>query len=114
MKQYDNIAAVIDDMYNLQWFGSLFTNHSAWRKSPLDSEFLYLECDDELEDISDQETLQPRLAHEANVRHFLDSEIFIAILKIQADQKPNSTIHDYITALNYYREFDTVMVVADD
>jgi len=111
MKTYQNIAEVLDDIDHLQWFGSLFTEQPIWKKKPLEAKFLYLEGDDELEDIFDEETLQPKLAHEANVTHFLDIEIFKGILKNQVDQKSDSSIDDYIAALNYYREFDTFMIV---
>jgi len=111
MKHYQNIVELIKDLQSLKWHGSLLTHHMIWKDKPHEAHFLYLDSDDELEDIFDHKTLQPKLAFEANVTHFLDIEIFKGILKNQVDQKSNSSIEDYITALNYYRQYDTFIVM---
>ena len=110
MKRYLNLDDVLANLDGLAWSESLFADHQTWLRCPLRAQFLYLDGDDELEDIFDMETLQPRLAHEAKLTHFLDVEIFKAVRTHQESQKIDSTTDDYVAALNYYREYDTFMV----
>ena len=106
MKHYATLDDVLDDLDNLIWQGTLFTDLRAWDAAPRQAAFLYLEGDDELEDIVDNETLLPRLAMEHGVRRFLDVEMFRDVIITQRKLDRDSGIAEFIRALNHYREYD--------
>jgi hypothetical protein len=111
MKQYTTLAGVLEDLAGLEWFGVLYANKEQWKRQPEKTEFLYLETDDEIEDIADEETLQPRIAQALDKQYFLDVQMFKAIIEKQLEQKTNSDTHDFVGALNHYREYDDFKVV---
>jgi hypothetical protein len=107
MKTFGTLKAVLENMDKMSWEGTLFTNKSSWASQPDKAEFIYLEGDDEVEDIADGETSLPKLAQENNVQYFLDFQIFQDVIIKQKELKNNSTLDDFIYALNYYREYDS-------
>lgn len=105
MKLIDSISKLINDYKKLlDWDGALFVNHKQWDLSPKDTFFLYLEGDEELENLVDDNL--PVLAVEKNVQYFLDAETFIDIIEFQKKLNKKSDVDDYIIALNYYLEED--------
>ena len=106
MKTYKSISDVLADEANLEWSGTLFTNKAQWAKQPAAASFLYLDGDDELEDIVDDDTMLPRLAEEADMEYFLDVQLFNDVTAKQRELDANSTDADMIRALKHYREYD--------
>lgn len=107
MKTFATLKEVLDNMEEMSWEGTLFTNKKAWDVQPNESKFIYLEGDDEIEDIADGETSLPKLAQENDVQYFLDFQIFQDVIIKQLELSNESTIDDFINALNYYREYDS-------
>ena len=107
MKIYSSLNEVIADMDELSWAGTLFTNDRSWNSSPQEAKFIYLEGDDELDDIVDDETMLPRLARENDAAQFLGMQVFRSIILNQREVNPKSVLNDFIHALNYYLEYDT-------
>ena len=62
MKIHSSLKEVIADMDELSWAGTLFTNDSSWNLSPQEAKFIYLEGDDELDDIVEDEKMRCTLS----------------------------------------------------
>lgn len=107
MKIFDTLEQVLQNLDELNWDGVLFVNSTAWESKPLEAKFVYLEGDDELDDIVDEETLLPRLAQENNVERFLGKQTFEDVIIKQRELDPESSPKDFVRALNYYLEYDT-------
>ena len=107
MKNYENLTKVLENLDDLNWYGILYTNRESWSKDPKEAKFIYLEGDDELDDLSDDETMLPRLAEENDVERFLETQVFQDVVDKQKELNPNSKLDDFINALNYYLEYDT-------
>lgn len=107
MKTYQTIEKLINDIDALNWSGVLFTNRNTWNSAPRNANFFYLDEDDELDDIVDEETMLPRLVQENFAERFLDVQVFTDVIDQQRELNPNSTLNEFIHALNYYREYDT-------
>jgi len=101
MKTYATLKEVFAEMSQLTWEGTFFVNHSAWRASPAQTRFIFLTGDDNLEDIVEGEASLPLLAKENNVRYFLDFQVFDDIILKQRKIDPESTLNEFIYALNY-------------
>lgn len=106
MKIYPTLNDVINDLDQLNWSGTLFVNSKSWDSSPHDAKFIYLDGDDELDDIVDDETMLPRLAQENDAERFLGVQTFRDVLITQRELNPKSNLDEFINALNYYLEYD--------
>lgn len=109
MKKFSAFNVLLDDYKALDWSGTLFTDRDAWDLSPTTTEFVLLEGDDELEDLTDDENRTPRLAAELDVEYFLDVEIFQSIIDIQQTKNGKSSVDDYVRALNHYLDNDSYL-----
>lgn len=109
MRIYSGLKDVIDDIDQLTWEGTFFTNKEVWKMSPEKAKFIYLAGNDELDDIDDEDekTMLPRLAKENDASYFLDFQLFEDVIITQRKLNQKSTSNDFVHALNYYREYDT-------
>ncbi|QVN21008.1 DUF7716 domain-containing protein [Burkholderia pyrrocinia] len=105
MKIYRSIQDLLIDLDSLNWDSALFIDQSAWVVNPQHAEILYLEGDDELEDIVPGTHL-PKIAKDHGMRQLFDLEAFRDIVNFERKRNPTASIAEVIYALNYYREKD--------
>ncbi|WP_321889860.1 DUF7716 domain-containing protein [Paraburkholderia bannensis] len=105
MKIYRTIHELLGDLVDLNWDAALFVNQTSWLSSPQKTEILYLEGDDELEDIVDSSHL-PRIANDRGMRQLFDVETFRSVVNFEKKRNPLASDVNFINALNFYREND--------
>jgi hypothetical protein len=105
MKIYSSIHDLLDELDHLNWDSSFFVNQVAWMADPQSAEILFLEGDDELEDVA-LGTHLPNLAKIRNMRQLFDMETFRDIVDFELKRQPTASVSDIIFAINFYREKD--------
>ena len=105
MKIYRSIQDLLIDLDGLNWDSALFVNQDVWATNPQHAEILYLEGDDELEDIVPRTHL-PKIAKDHGMRQLFDLEVFRDIVHFERRRNPTASTAEVIFALNYYREKD--------
>lgn len=96
---------VLGELDQLDWDAAFFVERISWETKPEDTQILYLEGDDEIEDVVEGTHL-PKLVNERGMRQLLDVETFRDVVRFERKRKPDATVRDVIYALNYYREKD--------
>ena len=61
-----------------------------------------------------EELALPNLAVEYNMIDFFEAQTFQDIIGVQTEQKNNSTIDDYIQAINHYAEYDSFLTISNN
>ncbi|WP_325088188.1 DUF7716 domain-containing protein [Burkholderia contaminans] len=105
MKIYHSIQDLLGEVDGLNWDSALFINQSAWVADPLSAEILFLEGDDELEDVVPGTHL-PKIAKSRDMRQLFDMETFRDIVNFERKRNSNASVADIVFAINYYREKD--------
>lgn len=105
MKIYNSIQDFLGGLGGLNWDSVIFINQSDWTVDPLHTEIIFLEGDDELEDVV-RGTHLPKIANDKGVRQLFDTETFRDIVDFERRRNPEASVLDIIHAINYYREKD--------
>jgi hypothetical protein len=105
MKIYYSIQELLGELNGLDWDSALFINESAWGADPQRAEILFLEGDDELEDVVPGTHL-PKIARDRDMRQLFDMETFRDIVNFEGKRNPGATVSEIIFAINFYREKD--------
>ncbi|MBN3794301.1 hypothetical protein [Burkholderia sp. Ac-20392] len=105
MKIYHSIQDFLGEVDGLNWDSALFINQSAWAADPLSAEILFLEGDDELEDVVPGTHL-PKIAKSRDMRQLFDMETVRDIVNFEWKRNSNASVADIVFAINYYREKD--------
>ncbi|MCL1916780.1 MAG: hypothetical protein FWG14_00440 [Peptococcaceae bacterium] len=106
MKLYRALQELLGELDQLNWDAALFIKQSSWMANPQKAEILYLEGDNELEDIVDIDTHLPKIASDQGMRQLLDVETFRDVVIYERKRNPSATEVEIIHALNYYQEYD--------
>ncbi|PTB21040.1 hypothetical protein C9I57_09980 [Trinickia symbiotica] len=105
MKLYRTIQELLGELDKLNWDAALFVDQSSWATKPRETEILYLEGDDELEDVV-AGTHLPKIANDRGMRQLLDVETFRDVVNFEGKRNSAASEADIIHALDYYREKD--------
>lgn len=105
MKVYHSIQELLGELDGLNWDSALFINQSAWVADPQHAEILFLEGDDELEDVVPGTHL-PKIAKDRDMRQLFDMETFRDIVNFERKRNPAASVAEIVFAINYYREKD--------
>jgi hypothetical protein len=105
MKTYHSIQDLLGELDDLNWDSALFINQDAWMADPQRAEILFLEGDDELEDVVPGTHL-PKIAKNKDMRQLFDMETFRDVVNFERKRNPAASIDDIVFAINFYREKD--------
>nr|WP_257146313.1 hypothetical protein [Burkholderia sp. JKS000303] len=105
MKIYNSIQELLGELSDLNWDSAIFINQSAWVADPLHTEILFLEGDDELEDVVPGTHL-PKIANDKGMQQLFDTETFRGIVGFERRRNSEASVSDIVHAINYYREKD--------
>ena len=101
---FNGLPILIAQLESLDQLGTLFVNSREWSTTPESATFLLLSGDNELENLDDNGA--PILAISNNVEYLLGVEMFQSVIELQMEKKPDSSLRDYIYAINHYLEYD--------
>lgn len=111
MKFYQTFEEILNDLPNLDGYGFFFYNREEWETNPLETKILHLDGveEEEMELVKLEFDDLPPVAVENKMRRLFDVETLRDIIIVQRENKSDSTVDDYIKAVNYYAEYDTFM-----
>ncbi|WP_321842124.1 DUF7716 domain-containing protein [Burkholderia cepacia] len=93
------------ESWGLNWDSTIFINQSDWAVDPLHTEIIFLEGDNELEDVVPGTHL-PKFANDKGVRQLFDAETFRDMVDFERRRNPEASVLDIIHAINYCCEKD--------
>ena len=88
----------------------LFARLVDWDNAPLTAELMVLDDEDEEQGYNPEDEDRPIQAVERDMQGLLEYATFEAILAEQYRQNSMSTINDYVTAIDHYREYDSFFI----
>lgn len=105
MKIFNSFSELLNCYESLSEHAGLYADLSKWDENPKNTPIIYLEGDNEFEDL-DEEMEIPVLAVQHGVEYLIIVPTLQDILLFQKERKPDSTIDEYLYALNWYLETD--------
>jgi hypothetical protein len=105
MKIYCSFLALLGELDNVNWDSAFFIEPLSWSLDPQRAEILFLEGDDELEDLVPGTHL-PKIANSKGMRQLFDTETLRDIVNAERERNAAASVEDIVFAVNFYREKD--------
>ena len=106
MKLFNTLDELLRQLNELNWDAAIFVKIPDWDRDPLTADLLYLEGDNELEDIVDAASHLPRIAFDQGRQQLLDLETLRDVVNFEAKRNPSASVDEFANAIDYYREKD--------
>jgi hypothetical protein len=111
MKIYPSIENLVNELPDLDWDASFYFNRDEWNENPFGAKIMCLTAveEDEMEIVESEHDDLPVVVVENEMQRFFDVETMRDIITVQKRNHPDSTVEDYVKAINHYSEYDAFL-----